>query len=325
MDKEMDMVHSSHEGHSGHEGHSSHEGHGSHEGHANHHEQMVADYRKRFWVSLIITIPILALSPMIQKLLGLRELIYFKGDIYLLFGLASIVFFYGGWPFLKGLVLELRKKLPGMMTLIALAITTAYIYSSLVVFGLPGSVFFWELATLVAIMLVGHWIEMRSVMGASKALEELAKLMPSEAHKILPDGSTQDVMLDNLGVGDRVLVKPGEKLPVDGVVIEGESYVNEAMLTGESKPVVKGKGDKVIGGAINGEGSLVIEIKKTGKDSYLSQVIELVRQAQESKSRSQDIASRAALWLTMIALGAGGITLFVWLAIVHKEIGRAHV
>ncbi|NOY09663.1 MAG: copper-translocating P-type ATPase [Spirochaetes bacterium] len=353
MDKEMDMVHGDHEGHNGHgdheghggheghgdheghggheghgdhEGHSSHEGHeghGGHEGHANHHEQMVADYRKRFWVSLIITIPILALSSMIQKFLGLREVISFEGEIYVLFGLASVVFFYGGWPFLKGLVLELRKKQPGMMTLIALAITTAYIYSSLVVFGLPGTGFYWELATLVSIMLVGHWIEMRSVMGASKALEALAKLMPSEAHKIFPDGSTQDVTLDNLGVGDRVLVKPGEKLPVDGIVIDGESSVNEAMLTGESKPVIKGKGDQVIGGAINGEGSLVIEIKKTGKDSYLSQVVELVRQAQESKSRSQDIASRAALWLTMIALGAGGITLFVWLAIVHKDLAFA--
>ncbi len=317
-----------HGDHSGH-GQNQHAGHdhgeqaGHSGGHHSHHEHMVADFRRRFWISIVFTIPILALSPMIQKLFGLEEILSFKGDSYVLFVLSSIVFFYGGWPFLKGLVTELGAKLPGMMTLIGLAITTAYIYSSVVVFGLAGKVFFWELVTLVDIMLLGHWIEMRSVMGASRALEELAKLMPSQAHKLLPDGSTEDVSIEDIGVGDRVLVKPGEKLPVDGVVIEGESSVNEAMLTGESKPVVKRQGDQVIGGAINGEGSLVVEIKKTGKDSYLSQVVELVREAQESKSRSQDLASRAALWLTLIALGAGGITMFIWLAIVNKDFAFA--
>ncbi|MGB8312345.1 MAG: heavy metal translocating P-type ATPase, partial [Halobacteriota archaeon] len=173
----------------------------------------VADFRKRFWVSLVVTIPILILSPSIQEFIGLRRAISFPGDQYLLFVLASFVYFYGGSPFLKGIVNELRARLPGMMTLIAVAITSAYLYSSAVVFGLRGGVLFWELATLIDIMLLGHWIEMRSIMGASRALEDLARLMPSDAHKLMPDGSVQDVPLDTLVVGDRVLVKPGEKVP----------------------------------------------------------------------------------------------------------------
>ncbi len=209
------------------------------------------------------------------------------------------------------------------MTLIALAVTTAYVYSTAVVLGLGGKIFFWELATLIDIMLVGHWIEMKSVMGASRALEALAELMPSDAHLIAPDGSVQDVPLNALKSGDRVLVKPGEKIPADGVVIEGQSSVNESMLTGESKPVAKKAGEKVIGGAINGEGSLTIVVEKTGKDSFLSQVIELVRQAQESKSKTQDLANRAAFWLTLIAIGAGASTMFVWLAIMHQSLAFA--
>jgi Cu2+-exporting ATPase len=290
-----------------------------HQDHGSHHAHMVADFRKRFWISLILTGPVLALSPLIQRILGLEQVISFRGDLYVLFAFASAVFFYGGYPFLKGLFQEIRSKQPGMMTLIALAITTAYVYSSAVVFGLTGKVFFWELVTLVDIMLLGHWIEMRSVLGASRALEELAKLMPSEAHKIMADGSTQDVPLDDLHVGDRVLVKPGEKVPVDGEVVEGQTSVNEAMLTGESKPVSKMPSVQVIGGSINGEGSIIVEIKKTGKDSYLSQVIDLVRQAQESKSKTQDLASRAALWLTIIALSVGGLTMFVWLGIARQD------
>ncbi len=307
------------EGHSGME----HEGHEKHKGHADHHSHMVADFRKRFFVSMIVTLPILLLSPMLRELTGLGGSLRFAGDLYLLFGLSSFVFFYGGYPFLKGLFDELRAAKPGMMTLIAVAITTAYGYSSLVVFGLKGKVFFWELATLIDIMLLGHWIEMKSVMGASKALEELARLMPSEAHKLMPDGSTQDVALDKLKAGERVLVKPGEKVPADGDVVAGNSSLNEAMLTGESMPVLKKKGDRVIGGAINGEGSLTVEIKKTGKDSFLSQVIELVREAQESKSKTQDLANRAALWLTIIALGGGAITLFAWLVIMNKDFAFA--
>ena len=227
-----------------------------HTDHKDHHAHMVADFRKRFWISLVLTLPILALSPMLQKLVGLHQAIRFSGDLYVLFGFASAVFWYGGWPFLKGLFNELKARKPGMMTLVAVAITTAYLYSSAVVFGLTGKMFFWELATLVDIMLLGHWIEMKSVMGASKALEELAKLMPSDAHKLMPDGSVKDVPLGELAVDDKVLIKPGEKIPADGVIVEGESSVNEAMLTGESTPVTKKSGDKVIGGAINGEGSL---------------------------------------------------------------------
>ncbi|MBW2059739.1 MAG: hypothetical protein JRH07_07165 [Deltaproteobacteria bacterium] len=255
---------------------------------------MVADFRRRFWVSLIITIPVLILSPMVQRVLGLGGSIRFTGDLYIIFALSSIIFFYGGYPFLKGLIDELKSGHPGMMTLIAIAITTAYVYSSIVVFGLSGKIFFWELATLIDIMLVGHWIEMKSVMGASRALEELAKLMPSNAHKVMPDGSVKDVPIDELNVGDRYLVKPGEKIPADGEVVEGQTSVNEAMLTGESNPVFKRAGAKAIGGSINGEGSITVEVQKTGKDSFLSQMIALVEEAQQSKSKTQDLANRAA-------------------------------
>lgn len=274
---------------------------------------MVADFRRRFWVSLALTIPVIALAPMIQGWVGLEETLDFPGDSFVQFAFATVVFFYGGWPFLKGLVEELKKKLPGMMTLIALAISVAYFYSSAVVFGLEGEVFFWELATLIDIMLLGHWIEMRSVMGASAALEKLVKLMPSEAHLVQDDGSTKDVKVADLSHGDRVLIKPGEKIPTDGVIIEGRSTINEAMLTGESKPVEKGEGEEVIGGAINGEGAFTIEVQKTGDETYLSQVIEMVRRAQESKSRTQDLANRAALWLTIIAISVGAVTLVTWL------------
>jgi len=280
---------------------------------------MIADFKKRFWVSLIVTVPILILSPLIQELLGITEAIDFPGDSYVLWGLSSFIFFYGGYPFLKGIVEELRAKNPDMMTLIALSIITAYTYSSAVIFGLGGKVFFWELASLIDVMLLGHWIEMRSIMGASKALEELARLMPSDAHKLMPDGSMKDIPLEELVKGDKIIIKPGEKIPADGEVIKGETSVNEAMLTGESKPVSKHASAKVIGGSINGEGSITVEVQKTGRDSYLSQVIELVRQAQESKSRTQDLANRAARWLTIIGISSGVITIIVWLVIINQE------
>lgn len=273
---------------------------------------MVEDFKNRFWISLIVTVPILLLSHMLQELVGLGDTLQFSGDLYISFVLSSFVFFYGGWPFLKGLYNEVKKWQPGMMTLIGIAITVAYAYSTVVVFGVEGQVFFWELATLVDIMLVGHWIEMRSVMSASRALEELAELMPGEAHRIDEDGSTEDIPLRELQKGDRLLVKPGEKIPADGIVIEGKSSVNESLMTGESKPVSKTKDDEVIGGSVNGEGSLTIEVKKTGEDSFLSQVIKLVKEAQESKSKTQDLANRAAFWLTFIALGAGALTFFGW-------------
>ncbi|AOY59424.1 CopB: copper-exporting P-type ATPase B [Desulfococcus multivorans] len=284
---------------------------------------MVADFRKRFWISLGVTLPILALSPMIQTFLGFKRTLGFPGDVYVLWALSSFVFLYGGWPFLKGLFDELMERQPGMMTLIAVAVATAYGYSSVVVFGLKGKVFFWELATLIDIMLLGHWIEMKSVMGASRALEELAKLMPSDAHKVLEDGGTQDVPIVELKAGDRVLVKPGEKVPVDGEVVDGESSVNEAMLTGESKPVDKRPGSAVIGGAVNGDGAITVEVTKTGKDAFLSQMVDLVEAAQQSKSRSQDLANRAALWLTIIALSAGALTLILWLMVMNREVAFA--
>lgn len=289
-----------------------------HAGHHDHHAMMVEDFKRRFIVSTILTIPILLLSPIVQSFLGFQ--FGFTGDVFVLFLLSTVVFIYGGWPFLKGIVDELRNRQPGMMTLIAVAITVAYLYSSLVVFGLKGKFFFWELATLIDIMLLGHWIEMRSVMGASMALEELARLMPSDAHRLMPDGTVMDVPLTELKVHDRVLVKPGEKVPADGMVVEGETSVNESMLTGESRPVSKTVGEKVIGGSINGEGAITVEVEKTGRSSFLSQVLELVREAQESKSRTQDLANRAALWLTIIALFAGTITFVVWLSVLNMDL-----
>lgn len=322
-DHEMDHSHE----HMDHDAHShNHHGSGSHDehkGHASHHQHMIADFRKRFWISLAVSIPILLLSPLIQEFLGLGTALQFSGDKYLSFLLSSFVFFYGGYPFLKGMIDEFKKKLPGMMTLISVAISVAYFYSSAVVFGLEGKVFFWELATLIDIMLVGHWIEMKSVMGASKALEELAKLMPSDAHLIKEDDNIVEVPLSELKSGDKVLVKPGEKIPADGVAIKGESSVNESMLTGESKPVTKRTGDKVIGGGINGEGSLVVQVERTGKDSFLSQVIDLVKEAQESKSKTQDLANRAAFWLTIIAITGGAVTMFIWLAVMNKDMAFA--
>ena len=288
-----------------------------------HHARMVEEFRRRFWVSLLLTIPILALSPLIQSVLGSEELLQFPGDLFVLWGVSSVVFVYGGWPFLKGIYEELGEGQPGMMTLIAVAITVAYVYSSAVVFGLSGSIFFWELATLIDVMLVGHWIEMRSVMGASKALEELAKLMPQTAHRLTESGDLEEVPLDQLRHGDRVLIRPGEKIPADGTVVEGSSSVNEAMLTGESVPVPKEEGAEVIGGSINGEGALTVEVQKTGEEGYLSQVIDMVQEAQETKSKTQDLANRAAVWLTGIALGGGAITLFAWSVVMEADFAFA--
>jgi len=303
-----------------HGGKQNHEGmdHGGKQSHESHHAYMVADYRKRFWVSLALTPFILVLSPDIQGFIGLGDSIRFTGDLFLLFLLSSVLFFYGGYPFLKGFVKDMRNVSPGMMTLVTLAITTAYAYSSLVVFGLSGKIFYWELATLIDVMLLGHWMEMKSIMGASKSLEELAKLMPTDAHKITDDGQTIDVPLEELKAGDKIMVKPGEKIAADGDIVAGDTSINEAMLTGESKPVRKQPGDKAIGGSINGEGTVTIKIEKTGKDSFLSQVIDLVKQAQESKSKTQDLANRAAKYLTIIGITSGILTLIVWFALFNQ-------
>ncbi len=311
-----------HKDHKHHIEHMNENDNGNHaDGHVhNHHKHMVEDFRKRFWVSLVLTIPILLLSPLVHKYIKITTIFQFRDSVYLLFILATAVFFYGGYPFLKGLYDEIKSRKPGMMTLIALAITTAYVYSSLVVFAVKGKIFFWELATLIDIMLVGHWIEMKSVMGASNALEELTRLMPTNAHILLSDGSTKDIPVSKLKLDDVILVKPGEQVPTDGIIIEGSSYIDESMVTGESKPVGKTKNDVVIGGSINIDGAIKVKIHTSDKGSFLSQVIELVKQAQESRSKTQDIANKAALWLTVIALSAGTITFLVWIGIFGKTI-----
>ena len=280
----------------------SHSGHGSH-------SSGIADFKKRFYVVLVLTIPIMLLSEMIQHWFGIH--FSFPGSKYVLFFLSSIVFFYGGWPFLKGLVGELRAKNPGMMTLVGFAISVAYIYSVATVLGLKGMDFFWELATLILIMLLGHWIEMKSVAGASRELELLVQLMPDDAHLVHGE-HILDVKTETLKGGDIILIKPGEKIAADGIITEGNSYLNESMLTGESKPVEKGEGDSVIAGSINGNGAIKVAVSHGTKDSYLSQVIKLVQDAQKSKSKTQLIADRAARWLTLIAIAAGITTFLVW-------------
>lgn len=282
-----------------------------HSGHG--HGAMVSDFRRRFWISMVLTVPVLALSPMIQRFVGLDGVLTFPGSAYVLFGLSTAVYFYGGWPFLKGLHSELSARKPGMMTLIALAISVAFFYSSAVVFGVAGKVFFWELVTLIDIMLLGHWIEMKSVMGASGALEALVRLLPATAHRLRENGESEDVPIAQLEPGDRILVKPGEKVPTDGNILKGHSSFNESMLTGESRPVEKSEGEEAVGGAVNGEGAVTLEVRKTGGQTYLAQVIDMVKHAQETRSRTQDLANRAALWLTYIALTAGGTTLAFWL------------
>jgi len=281
--------------------------------HNHNHQQMIADFKKRFWACLILTLPILLLSNTIQEFFHFK--VVFTGSNYVLLALASAVYIYGGAPFLKGFSRELKSRQPGMMTLVTLAITVAYVYSTAVILGLKGEVFYWELATLIDVMLLGHWLEMQSVLGASRALEELAELLPKQAHLIKPSGQIVDTPIEELKAGDRVLIRPGEKVPVDGEVVKGETSVNEAMLTGESKPVSKKAGAKVIGGSVNGEGSVEVIIEKTGKESYLAQVIELVKQAQASRSYTQDLANRAAGWLTWVAVFGGLITLVIWLEI----------
>jgi Cu2+-exporting ATPase len=322
-DKHSEMDHTKHNDHNSHEKMNHKKNEHSGHNHSEHHGHMIEDFKKRFWISLFITIPILLLSPMIQHFIGLKEALRFNGDIYVLFALSSFTFFYGGWPFLKGLFDEMKKLQPGMMTLIALAISVAYFYSSAVVFGVKGEVFFWELATLIDIMLLGHWIEMKSVMGASKALEELAKLMPEEAHKINDDGNVTDVPVSELNHKAKLLIKPGEKIPADGKIYEGKTSINEAMITGESKPVSKGEGNGVIGGSINGEGSIKIEVEKIGDETFLSQVVKMVKEAQESKSKTQNFANKAAFWLTIIAITAGAITMFVWLVFTGQSLNFA--
>ena len=299
-----DCCHQNHNNHSEKHQHSKHSDHSEHSGHS------VQDFKKRFYISLVFTLPILLLSPLIQAFLNFE--FSFAGDKIVLFLLSSFIFFYGGKPFLWGARGELKSKSPGMMTLIALAISVAYFYSSSVVFGLSGKFFFWELATLIDIMLLGHWIEMKSVMGASMALEKLSALIPDKAH-LKKNEQVVEVETKDLKDGDVIIIKPGEKIPTDGIIISGESFVNESMLTGEAKPVSKKQGVKVIGGSVNEDGSLEVNVRGVGENSYLSKVIILVKTAQASKSKTQNLADKAALWLTIIAISAGVLTFLGWI------------
>lgn len=278
--------------------------------HQAHHQKMISDFKRRFWVCLGLTIPVLLMSPDILEFLGLHDDLLH--EIRILWPLSTIIYFYGGMPFLKGLVREAMNRRPGMMTLIGLALTAAYIYSSAVAFGLPGKLFFWELVTLIDIMLLGHWIEMKSIMGASDALGSLLQLLPHEA-RLVKNGYDKSIPIGMLKVGDFIHIRPGEKVPVDGVITEGQSDLNEALLTGESTLVPKKAGDKVIAGSLNTDGSLTVKVQKTGEGTYLSRVIELVRQAQASRSNIQDLANRAAAWLTYVAISVGGGAFIFWL------------
>ena len=286
-----------------------HAGHGGHDKHAGHSPEM---FRDRFWVALVLTLPILYFSEQFQAWFGYQA-ISFPGSEWVNPVLGTVLYLYGGLVFLQGARHELAAKQPGMMTLISLAITVAYVYSMAVALGVPGVPFFWELSTLIAIMLLGHWIEMASVQGASRALENLASLIPHTAHRIV-NGTIEDVPVAELRHGDRILVRPGEQLPADGLVTEGRSSVNEAFLTGESRPVPKEEGSEVVAGAVNGEGALTVEIARTGGETTLSQIQRLVEEAQASRSRFQNLADRAAGWLFYIAVAAGAITFVAWIA-----------
>lgn len=281
-------------------------GHDKHAGHS------VEMFRTKFWVCLALTVPALIWEPMIQDWFGYRAPAVPGAQwIPAIFGAA--VFFYGGWVFLQGAFRELSDRKPGMMTLIALAISVAFLYSTAVTFGFDGHTLWWELATLVTIMLLGHWIEMRSIFQAHGALKELAKLLPDTALRLTDDDETEEVPVDQLRDGDILLIRPGASIPADGTVKSGKSSVNEAMITGESKPVDKRQGDKVIAGTVNGEGSLRVQVTGSGDKTALAGIMRLVEQAQGSRSRAQALADRAAFFLTLTAIGAGALTFVAWL------------
>ncbi len=301
--------------------HGAHDQHGGHDAHAGHgvmHEGHATMMRNRFFVCLPLTIIVVLYSPMVQNWLGFT-MPTFPGSELIAPILGSIIFFYGGLPFLDMARQELALRQPGMMILISLAITTAYLYSvGVLLFPPLDSMetpmdFFWELGTLITVMLLGHWIELRSVGQAQGALRELAKLLPDTAERILPSGETETVEISELRVGDRVLIRPGASVPADGVVIEGQSSVNESVITGESRPVDKSAGAQVIGGTVNGSGSLRVEIRQIGDNTALAGIMRLVEEAQKSQSRAQTLAQRAAFYLTIIAIGAGILTLIGWL------------
>ncbi|MDP4007453.1 MAG: copper-translocating P-type ATPase [bacterium] len=288
-----------------------HKEHGEQKEHNKHAGHSTNMFLQKFWVSLLLSIPVVLYSDLPQELLGWKAPV-FPGSGYIPFVLGSIVFFYGGWIFLASAWRELKAKLPGMMTLIALAITTAYLYSVFVVIKGEGNTLFWELTTLIMVMLLGHWMEMRAVQGAQGALKELSKLLPDTA-ELIKDGKTETISLSELREGNIVMVRPGSRVPADGVVIEGRSQLNESMATGESSPVKKELGSEVIGGTVNGDGSLKVQITKVGEHTFLAGVMRLVQEAQASKSKLQILSDKAAYWLTIIAIGSGSLTFLVWI------------
>ena len=313
--------HAGHEGHSGHEGYAEHAAHDEHAGHDKHAGHSVAMFRDKFWISLALTIPTLIWGHMLQNALGYHAPM-FPGSTYIPAIFGTAVFLYGGTPFLKGAAGELGDRLPGMMTLISLAISVAFVFSAAVTLGYPGMPLWEELATLVVIMLLGHWIEMRSISQAQGALNELAQLLPNTAVRLVGE-RTEEVKVDQLREGDLVLIRPGASVPADGVVRSGTSSVNESMITGESAAVEKVEGAKVIAGTVNLSGALRVEVTGTGERTALAGIMRLVEQAQSSRSRAQALADRAAFILTLVALGAAVLTLIVWLLIRPGDVGYA--
>jgi len=310
------MGHTAHSMAPNHEAHQTAAGHGAHAGHDKHAGHSVGMFRDKFWLSLMLTVPTLIWGHMLPRALGYAPP-HVPGAHLIAPVLGTAVFVYGGWPFLQGAVRELQARLAGMMTLIALAISVAFAFSAAVTLGYPGTPLWEELATLVTIMLLGHWIEMRSITQAQGALAELAKLLPNTAVRIVSDGGgerMEEVPLTSLADGDLVLIRPGASVPADGEVREGHSSVNEAMITGESRPVAKSVGDRIIAGTVNEAGSLRVAVTGTGERTTLAGIMRLVEQAQNSRSRAQALADRAAFWLTIVALVAGAITLVGWLA-----------
>lgn len=287
----------------------------THDGHAGHNPEM---FRDRLFACLILTLPIVYYSDLFQHWLGYRA-VRFPGADWVTPVLAVAVYVYGGWVFVVGARHELAARTPGMMTLVALAITVAFVYSLAVSLGLAGMPFYWELATLVDVMLLGHWMEMLSIQGASRALEHLAGLVPPVAHRV-SDQAMEDVPVAELREGDVILIRPGEQIPADGVVVTGASSVNEAFLTGESRPVPRAQGDEVVAGAVNGEGALQVRVSRTGEATTLSQIMRLVQEAQASRSRFQSIADRAAYWLTIVAITVGTVTFVGWLTAGHRDL-----
>jgi P-type Cu2+ transporter len=306
--------HSNHNGHGQQHNHAEHAGHDKHAGHS------PKIFKRRFFICLVLTLPVLYFAPMFQDWFNYQA-IQFSGAEWVIPIFSTIIYFYGGWVFLKGAGFELQSKI-GMMTLVALAITVSFVYSVAVTFGVKGDSFYWELATLVDIMLLGHWMEMASVQGASNALGELAKLVPSVAHK-QANGRSEDVQVTTLVEGDLILIRPGEQVPIDGEIVEGTSNVNESFLTGESRPVVKKAPDEAVAGAVNGEGALTIKVTRTGDNTTLSQIMRMVKEAQTSKSKFQSLADRLAYWLTLIAVGIATLAFVIWLSIKLDDLSFA--